>query len=139
VSFGKKKNLHPARRETASELHRFTLGLAREAFPMFTLLEEQTIEVRQNGKPKTLFVDIVIRELCVCIECQGRQHDEHVPYFHKTQADFNRAKERDALKTEAIYECGMVVVYVYENEKNKLTKAQLERRILQALKAKKAQ
>jgi hypothetical protein len=132
----KKKNLIQTRREGASELHRFTIGLVRGLFPMYQIEEEQTIEVRVGGRPKTLFVDIVIKQLGVCIECQGRQHTEHVQHFHKTTDDFRKAKDRDALKTEAIYECGMVVVYVYENEKNKLTPKQLQTRILKALRNK---
>lgn len=39
-------------------------------------------------------------ELQACIEFDGKQHYEYVPYFHKTISGFMRAQERDRIKNK---------------------------------------
>jgi hypothetical protein len=36
----------------------------------------------------------------VAFEYQGQQHDEYIPYFHKTEEKFKELQERDKLKVE---------------------------------------
>lgn len=44
--------------------------------------------------------DFLVPSLSVAVECQGRQHDTFVPYFHGTRRDFNEAKHRDSRKRQ---------------------------------------
>lgn len=40
------------------------------------------------------------KRLKCCVDFDGRQHYEYVPYFHKTLSGFKRAQERDRMKNK---------------------------------------
>ncbi len=132
----KKRDLVKTKNANASGLHKTVLALVRRLYPGFTVLEEQSIEVSVGGKTKTLFVDIVIKELRVCIECQGRQHSQFVPHFHRQGGSRAKGVHNDVAKHVAIYECGHRLVTVDEHERDTITASQLNRRIQTALKGK---
>jgi len=51
--------------------------------------------------PKENFVlDFFIPSVSIVVECHGRQHTEHVKFFHKTKRDFNDQVHRDIKKRE---------------------------------------
>lgn len=118
------------RRKNASALHRKVLGLLREAFPAMRIFEDQSVEV--NGRK--LFVDLFIRDLGVCIECHGRQHDEFVPHFHGTRVEFQRSQERDRAKKQALVDAGYAFLEVREKEAKNLTATDLANLVTQAIK-----
>lgn len=68
--------------------------LLSELFPQDMICEEVVI-------PGERFVlDFLIPAMRLVVECQGRQHDEFVPYFHGTRQGFHQAQDRDRRKRE---------------------------------------
>lgn len=59
-----------------------------------------------------LEIDCFNEELKLCVEVHGRQHYEHVPFFHKSRSDFLNQKYRDELKRRLIRENGYIYVEV---------------------------
>ena len=103
---GREYNLNVSkynRKRTGSKLHECARDLLKELFPMYLLLEEVPLlgsKDPTSSATKTLVADFLIPELKIIIEVQGRQHKEYVPHFHKTKANFFRARRRDNLKRE---------------------------------------
>lgn len=65
--------------------------LARR-FPLDIILEEIAI-------PGERFVlDYLIPAANLAVECQGRQHDEFVPFFHANRQGFHAQQDRDSRK-----------------------------------------
>lgn len=50
-----------------------------------------------------LKIDFYIHELKIAFEFDGRQHNEHVPFYHGDKKGFARAQERDKEKEEWCY------------------------------------
>lgn len=107
--------------------------MLHEAFPGFTIDEEVPIEV---GQRRPLFVDLVVRELRVAIECQGEQHYRFNPHFHGDPEAFLEQQRRDRLKADALREADYVLVVVRHDEMKKLTTRRLAERITKALQEK---
>lgn len=61
---------------------------------------------------KIVYVDRMIPSVKLAIECDGRQHTEFVPFFHKNIAEFYQGNIRDSEKDEALRRMGYVVVRV---------------------------
>lgn len=78
-----------------SQLHTKVFSLLREIYPYQIIKEEKTIKL-VNGK--NLFVDIYIPALDLMVECDGIQHFEYTPRFHKDKWDFYGQKMRDERK-----------------------------------------
>lgn len=75
-----------------------------------------------------LLVDVYVPSYNLGIEYHGRQHFEWVPFFHKSEADFELAVERDHRKAELCKQQGMtLVVFRYDDV---LTEADVFTRIL---------
>lgn len=108
-----------------SALHRKVLSLLRELFPQYTMIEEHPVKVNLNGQETTLYIDICVRELNLCIECHGRQHFAVVPHFHGGTTGFGKAVQRDQAKSQAIEEAGMTYVMIPFSAEAKLTRATL--------------
>lgn len=126
----KKKADLKTKRSNASALHRTVLSLCKKAFPSMSVMEELTIDT-DEGK---LYVDLYIKELNVCIECHGRQHDEYVPHFHGTKEGFRASKARDASKLRTLQDSGYTVVEVRESNLP-MTPTDLYGTILRSIKA----
>lgn len=58
-----------------------------------------------------LEIDIYLPDFKIGIEVQGRQHIEYVPYFHKTQENFEYQLKRDLIKKEL---CVKNNIHLYE-------------------------
>lgn len=68
--------------------------LLTELFPQDMICEEVVI-------PGERFVlDFLVRSMRLVVECQGRQHDGFIPYFHGTRQGFHRQQDRDRRKRE---------------------------------------
>lgn len=120
-------------RGRASSLHKKVFTLLRQAFPTFTILEEQSLKVEVRGRKTTVFTDILVREMNVVIECHGRQHYEFVEHFHQTRDAFARSLERDRAKAQEVEEAGMTYVVVRFDEETTLTITTLIEKITQAI------
>lgn len=117
-----------------SQMHAHVLKLIRQAWPSLTIKEEQEIQVQINGRSHYLRVDIVIVDLKVCIECQGRQHSEYVPHMHGTRESFEASRSRDQAKSQAVRDAGYTLVEIGHDEYNKLTPLMVMQRITGAMK-----
>ena len=53
-----------------------------------------------SHKKSVLYLDFFIPNIKKAFEVHGRQHYEHIPFFHRTKADFLLAKARDEDKIE---------------------------------------
>lgn len=84
-----------------STYHLIARKLLREMFNGYSVLEEVKLPgSRCPSKKSVLFLDFLIPTSMIGIEVHGEQHYEYIPFFHKTKANFLRAKRRDAIKAE---------------------------------------
>ncbi len=89
----KYKVKHNGRKQGSKFQTKIWEQLKRE-FPNDNIFEEVFI-------PKERFVlDFFIPSIKIVIECQGRQHKEHVKFFHTTKKDFHNQIDRDLRKKE---------------------------------------
>lgn len=130
----KKKNAFSGTKSPASAMHRKVVELLREAYPAFTILENEPIDVPAGPRTTTLFVDVVVKDLSLAIECHGRQHFEHVKHFHATLSDFKAAVDRDRAKAEQIAEAGYTYLMIRFDEYEDLTVNKLLKKIVKAIK-----
>jgi very-short-patch-repair endonuclease len=89
--------------------------------------------VRLSGRDSTLYVDIVVKELNLAVECHGRQHFEFVPHFHGSRDNFARARERDAAKAAGLVEAGFTFLVIRFDEEEAMEMSHLLARITQAI------
>ncbi len=84
-----------------SKNHLRARALLRELFPRDTILEEVSLPgSKTQTRNSILFADFYIPNRDLIVEVHGRQHYEHVPFFHKTKLDFYKAKARDRDKAD---------------------------------------
>lgn len=76
-----------------SALHLKVRQLLKKAYTFSPLYEEVHL-------PIGLYLDFFIPSKRLAVECDGNQHDEFTPFFHRTPAGFANAKARDARKDE---------------------------------------
>ena len=120
----------PGRR---SRLHRRVRDLLATGFGGFTILEETPVNCYVSGRHTTLHVDLLVRELGICVECHGIQHYQYTPHFHRSPDDLREQRKRDVEKAVAIREAGMTYVVVRHDEERTLTVRQLIDRINAAM------
>jgi very-short-patch-repair endonuclease len=77
-----------------SNLHIITRKALRERYPTQRILEEVTIP------GLNLYLDFYLPLEKLAVECQGKQHTEYVPHFHKDKAGFTKSQKRDSLKRQ---------------------------------------
>lgn len=65
-----------------------------ERYPHDVIFEE--VRIPGDG----FILDFFIPSLDLVIECHGRQHTEHVKYFHKTKKDFHNQQDTDQKKRD---------------------------------------
>lgn len=66
----------------------------RNRYPNDIIFEEVPIP------GENLVLDFFIPSLRLVVECHGRQHSEHVKFFHVTKKKFHDQQSRDARKKE---------------------------------------
>ena len=75
--------------------------LINEVYHSYRVLEEVKLPGSTSAHKKSvLFLDFFIPNIRKAFEVHGRQHYEHVPFFHNTKRDFLLAKARDEDKIE---------------------------------------
>ncbi len=86
---------HPMKSEGACRSKiQFQVGQRlKELYPRDVILEEVYL-------PDGFYLDFFIPSRRIAIEVQGRQHDEFVPHFHGSKADFFKSKVRDNNKAK---------------------------------------
>lgn len=66
--------------------------ILKKHFGMSPLLEEVSVPNHR------FYLDFFLPNQKIVVEVHGRQHDEFVPFFHKTKADFKEHQNRDERK-----------------------------------------
>lgn len=75
--------------------------LINEVYHSYRVLEEVKLPGSTSAHKKSvLYLDFFIPNIRKAFEVHGRQHYEHVPFFHNTKRDFLLAKARDEDKIE---------------------------------------
>ena len=71
---------------------------------------------------RNLELDLYNQELNIAVEIQGEQHIHFLPHFHKSEAEFQAQRFRDAMKYKMCKEnkVKLVIVYYYEITHNML-------------------
>ena len=84
-----------------SKYHIRARNLLREVFHSYRILEEVKLpgSTALNRK-SVLYLDFYIPSIKMAIEVHGEQHYKYCPFFHKSKADFLKAKARDEDKIE---------------------------------------
>lgn len=59
-------------------------------------------------------LDFFIPSLDLVIECHGKQHVEHVRYFHKTKQDFHKQQDVDQRKRDWCKLNGFRLIEIYD-------------------------
>ena len=65
----------------------------------------------------TLTLDFFLPDYNIAIECQGEQHFKYIPFFYKNEAKFQKAIERDKIKTKLCEENNVKLLYFTNLEK----------------------
>ena len=124
----------PSRPRGKSALHVKVRELLRELYPQYTVSEEGSLRVSIGCRSTTVFVDLQVKELGLCIECHGRQHFEFVSHFHGTRGMFVEAVARDQAKARFIQDSGLSYLIIRFDEEKSLTRRKLLNKILKAIK-----
>jgi hypothetical protein len=67
----------------------------------------------------SLYLDLYLPLIPLAVEVHGKQHYEHIPFFHKTKADFLLSQKRDKDKANwAEFNHIFFVVLPYDKEYN---------------------
>ena len=84
-----------------SKFHLSARGLLNDMYGSHWILEEVKLPgSTSTNKRSVLYLDFFIPNIRKAFEVHGRQHYEHIPFFHRTKADFILAKARDEDKIE---------------------------------------
>ncbi len=106
-----------------SDLHIQARQIIKDRFPLFMILEEVLIQVRQNS---SLYLDFFIPQTKLCIEVNGRQHFEFIPHFHKNIFGFKMHEKRDREKKLWLDLNGISLIEFNYNEDVELWKNKLK-------------
>lgn len=84
-----------------SKYHIKARNLLKEIYNSYRILEEVKLpgSTALNRK-SVLYLDFYIPSIMIGIEVHGQQHYEYCEFFHKSKADFLKAKARDEDKIE---------------------------------------
>lgn len=92
-----------------SQGHLACRALLKKLFPLDVVCEEVST-------PDGLFIDFFLPNRKLAIEIQGVQHDQYVPFFHKTKPNFYKAQGRDQRKRQFCELNGFKLVELYPDE-----------------------
>ncbi len=84
VNVDVRESRYPIKAKSRSSLQGLTASKLREEYPMDIILEDFTVPGSQ------LSVDFFLPKRRMVVEVQGRQHDEHVPFFHGDKTKPNK-------------------------------------------------
>ncbi len=97
VNVDVRESRYPIRQHSKSTLQGRAAQVLRDSFPIDPILEEFPVP----GTRQT--IDFFVPKKGLVVEVDGRQHDEHVPYFHGDRATsdkYAKQKSRDRIKDE---------------------------------------
>ncbi|MQF98481.1 MAG: hypothetical protein FI729_02990 [SAR202 cluster bacterium] len=84
-----------------SKHHLRARKIIKEIYSSYRILEEVKLPgSTASHRRSVLYLDFFIPNLMLGVEVHGRQHYEHIPFFHKTKRDFLLAKARDEDKAD---------------------------------------
>ena len=72
--------------------------------------------LKTSEHPRGLELDIYYPQYGFAIEVQGKQHEQHIKYFHKDSKEFKKQLMRDQLKKELCEKNLIVLRYVWYYE-----------------------
>ena len=96
-----------------SSLHLECRELLKERFITAKILEEVPIKLHRN---QVVYFDFYIPLRRLAVEVQGEQHFKYVPFFHRSIANFIKAKKLDTDKKEWCEINGITLVYFLWSE-----------------------
>lgn len=102
-----------------SKYHLRARSLLKEIFHSYRILEEVKLPGSTALHRKSvLYLDFYIPSIKMAFEVHGEQHYEYSPFFHKSKADFLKAKARDEDKIEwcRINDIQIIVLNFKEND-----------------------
>lgn len=71
---------------------------------------EQQVKFKECHYKKSLPFDFMVKfnnGSSLLVEVDGKQHYEHIPYFHKTVEDFKLQQKRDSIKDQFVVDYEM--------------------------------
>lgn len=101
-------------RTNSSNLHKKIREEIESVYPYDKYIEEFPLP---GTKPK-LYADFFIPSRKIIIECQGDQHYEYTPFFHKNKYQFYKSQANDRIKREWCEENEIELIEVTENDIN---------------------
>lgn len=79
-----------------SKYHIRARNLLKETYHSYRILEEVKLPgSTELHRKSVLYLDFYIPSIRLAVEVHGEQHYEYKPFFHKSKADFLKAKARD--------------------------------------------
>jgi hypothetical protein len=103
-------------KKSVSKGHREVLEILTEAFPLVKIRQEFSVDVYDSFNRKhVLFFDFFIEVFSIAIEVQGRQHFQHVGFFHG-EGGLAKQKLNDRLKREWCIENDVALITVDYDE-----------------------
>jgi hypothetical protein len=108
----------------ADEVH----AVLEQLFPNEIIVTEYYV----NYKGARLFFDFYLKDLGILFEIQGRQHFQFVKHFHGSIESFRAQKYRDNLKKEFIQQHKETCLVYFHDEKDKINKKLVLKRIYEA-------
>jgi very-short-patch-repair endonuclease len=110
VNINLKKYKFDHNKKSKSKFQREIALQLKEDFPHDIIFEEVRIP-KEN-----LILDFFIPSVKIVVECQGRQHKEHIKFFHGKIKDFHNQQERDNRKREWCIINGFKLIEINSNE-----------------------
>lgn len=79
-----------------SKYHIRARKLLKELFHSYRILEEVKLPgSTEIHRKSVLYLDFYVPSITLAVEVHGQQHYEFSPFFHRSRADFLKAKARD--------------------------------------------
>jgi len=111
VNVDVRERSYPMKKSSRSKIQQNTGEILRSLMPREVILEEFSVPSSR------LKVDFFVPLKEIVVEVQGKQHNEHVPFFHgdkKTSVALGKQRQRDIQKNEWIDRNGFILVEIFE-------------------------
>lgn len=93
------------------EKSKFQTNIGKELkkeYPLDNIYTEVYVPIEK------FYLDFFIPSRSLVIECQGRQHKEHIKFFHKTKIAFREQQNRDLRKIDWCLLNNFKLVEIYD-------------------------
>lgn len=103
-----------------SKLQQLAADQIKATFPDIVIKQNYRARWLKGEMNRLYELDIFLPELNMGIEVQGRQHYEHIPFFHGKSPDGLSAQlERDDAKQKLCMKSGVILLEIYNEEEVK--------------------